>query len=105
MTRQIEIKTAAIGFVLMLLATAGFCFAGNGSIPPETQTLNDLLTRTRNQTSAFLDQFSDVKCTEHVQQEKLGTDDRVELKEESTYDYLVILTNAGGELNLSESRL
>ena len=30
---------------------------------------------------------------------------KVELKEESTYDYLVILTNAGGELNLSESRI
>ena len=28
----------------------------------------------------------------------------MDLKEESTYDYLVILTNAEGELNLSESR-
>ena len=72
---------------------------------PTTQKLNDLLQRTGDQTSAFLDQFSDVKCTEHVRQEKLGKDDKVELKEESTYDYLVILTNTGGELNLSESRL
>jgi hypothetical protein len=46
-----------------------------------------------------------VKCTERVRQEKLGKNDKVELKEDSTYDYLVILTNAGGELNLSESRL
>lgn len=29
----------------------------------------------------------------------------MELKEDSTYDYLVILTNAGGELNISESRI
>jgi hypothetical protein len=105
MIRRIKREKALLRNVLVLLATAGFCFAVNGSIPPDTQTLNDLLSRTRNQTSAFLDQFSDVKCTEHVQQEKLGKDDRVELKEESTYDYLVILTNAGGELNLSESRL
>ena len=69
------------------------------------QSLNDLLTRTANQTSVFLEQFSDVKCTEQVRQEKLGKDDKVELKEDSTYDYLVILTNAGGELNLSESRI
>jgi hypothetical protein len=46
-----------------------------------------------------------VKCTEQVRQEKLGKDDKVELKEDSTYDYLVILTNTAGELNLSESRL
>jgi len=75
------------------------------SAAPEAQRLNDLLTRTANQTAEFLDQFSDVKCTEQVRQEKLGKDDKVELKEDSTYDYLVILTNAGGELNLSESRI
>jgi hypothetical protein len=40
-----------------------------------------------------------------VRQEKLSKDDKVELKEDSTYDYLVILTNSNGELNLSESRL
>ena len=57
------------------------------------------------QVSGFLEQFSDVKCTEQVKQEKLGKDDKVELKEESTYDYLVILTNPGGELTLDESRL
>ncbi len=67
--------------------------------------LDDLLGRTSQQVSKFLEQFSDVKCTEKVTQEKLGKEDKVELKEESTYDYLVILTNAGGELSLDESRL
>jgi len=68
-------------------------------------SLDDLVSRTGQQVSHFLEQFSDVKCTEKVTQEKLGKDDKVELKEESTYDYLVILTNAGGELSLDESRL
>jgi hypothetical protein len=67
--------------------------------------LDALLVRTSKQVSSFLDQFSDVKCTEHVTQEKLGKDAKIELKEESTYDYLVILTNPGGELSLDESRL
>ena len=67
--------------------------------------LEDLLARTSQQVSNFLEQFSDVKCTEKVTQEKLGKEGKVELKEESTYDYLVILTNAGGELSLDESRL
>jgi hypothetical protein len=46
-----------------------------------------------------------VKCTEHVRQEKLNKDEKVELKEDSTYDYLVILTNDSGELSLAESRI
>ena len=70
-----------------------------------SRDLDGLLNRTSDQVSNFLGQFSDVKCTEKVTQEKLGKENKVELKEESTYDYLVILTNAGGELSLDESRL
>jgi hypothetical protein len=90
---------------ILLLFLTGVCFAGTMPPTPEEQRLNDLLNRAADQTTSFLDQFSDVKCTEVVRQMKLGKDDKVELKEESTYDYLVILTNAGGELNLSESRI
>ena len=89
-------------FVALLAATS---LAAVESGAPEAQHLNDILERTAGQTSVFLDQFSDVKCTEVVRQEKLGKDNKVELKEESTYDYLVILSNTGGELNLSESRI
>ncbi len=93
--------STAAAFILLL---TGLCFADTtGS--PEAQKLTDLVQRTSNQTSSFLDQFSDVKCTEQVRQEKLGKEDKVELKEDSTFDYLVILTNAGGELSLSESRI
>ena len=67
--------------------------------------LDQLLARTGKQMSAFLEQFSDVKCTEQVTQEKLGENGKVEARERSTYDYLVILSNAGGELALNESRL
>ena len=91
--------------VLAVIILAGLAVAGTTGASPEAERLSDLLTRTANQTSVFLEQFSDVKCTEQVRQEKLGKDDKVELKEDSTYDYLVILTNAGGELNLSESRI
>jgi hypothetical protein len=102
-------KGSAIRFarvVTVLLPLAGLCFAGTSSAAaPDAQRLGDLLNRTADQTAVFLDQFSDVKCTEQVLQEKLGKDDKVERKENSTYDYLVILTNSGGELNLSESRL
>ena len=67
--------------------------------------LDEMIGRTNDQVSKFVEQFSDVKCTEHVTQEKFKPDGKLELKEESTYDYLVILTNAGGEISLDESRL
>lgn len=99
---KIAILTAGVISVLALLA--GMSLAAEAAVP-EAQRLNDILERMAGQTSVFLDQFSDVKCTEQVRQEKLGKDNKVELKEDSTYDYLVILSNSGGELNLSESRI
>ena len=105
MTSQKQIAKLMRHTTCIVLALAGFCFAGNGPGTPEAHKLANLLNRAGDQTSAFVDQFSDVKCTEHVRQEKLGKDDKVALKEESSYDYLVILTNTGGELSLSESRL
>ena len=100
---KVAILTVRAAAVFALLA--GISFAAVDPSAPEAQRLNDILERTAGQTSVFLDQFSDVKCTEQVRQEKLGKDNKVELKEDSTYDYLVILTNAGGELSLSESRI
>src|ERR1700756_1368648 len=102
-TQFIVPRTAALVLAVAVLTGPGF--AGTPAASPDAQSLNDLLTRTASQTSVFIDQFSDVKCTEQVRQEKLGKDNKVELKEDSTFDYLVILTNTGGELNLSESRI
>ncbi len=105
MTRSMGFMTrhaAALGTMLVLSLS---CFASDAPPTPDVQRLNALLTRTAGQTAQFLDQFSDVKCTEQVRQEKLGKDNKVELKQDSTFDYLVILTNSGGELNLAESRI
>ncbi|HVO79438.1 MAG TPA: hypothetical protein VMT28_01835 [Terriglobales bacterium] len=96
--RALHWRYGILAFVLLILLGARPASAEGG-------TLSALLTRTSKQVSAFLDQFSEVKCTEQVTQEKLGKDAKIELKEESTYDYLVILTNPGGELSLDESRL
>ena len=70
-----------------------------------TIPLDMILLRANDRVSKFVEAFSEVKCTEHVQQLKYRADGKIDLKEESTYDYLVILTNAGGEISLDESRL
>src|SRR5215469_15914875 len=71
----------------------------------QDKNLDELLSRTSREVSSFVEQFSEVKCSEHVLQEKLGEHNKVERKAESTFDYLVILTNSGGELGLNESRV
>jgi len=99
-TRTLTGYCVLAGAVAAILA--GTCFADT---TPDAQKLGQLLDRTSKQTAQFLEQFSDVKCTEQVRQEKLGNDEKVQLKEDSTYDYLVILSNEGGELNIAESRI
>ena len=91
----------------LLFSCAGLCFGGEQPAAPEAERLRSLLQRTGDEMTSYVEKFSDVKCTELVTQEKFKNDNssKVELKEQSTYDYLVILTNAGGELSLSESRL
>lgn len=98
MTRRIQLVLACLPAVLVCLLVLPARAA-------ESAPLNALLARTGAQISGFLDEFSDVKCTERVVQEKFGKNGKVEYKEQSTYDYLVILTNAGGELTLDESRV
>jgi hypothetical protein len=85
----------------MVVAVAVFLMSAACAAEP----LDTLISLTSKQVSEFVEQFSDVKCIEQVRQEKFGKDDKIVLKEDSTYDYLVILTNAGGELSLDESRL
>jgi outer membrane lipoprotein-sorting protein len=93
--RKFRQSVCAIALMLLLTLPA----------PAQQASLDELLARTSKQVSQFVDQFSSVKCTEHVTQEKLANNNKVERKAESAYDYLVILTNSGGELNLDESRL
>jgi len=81
------------------------CLASYSAFGANNVAEGDLLSRVQGQVSDYLDQFSDVKCTEKVNQQKLTSNGKVELQRDSIYDYLVILTNAGGEVSLDESRL
>ena len=87
--------------LVVLLAVSAFAHAQT----PDQLPLEKILDRTSQRVSDFLDQFSNVKSVEQVTQTKLKPNGKVELEEQSTFDYLVILTNAGGELSLDESRL
>jgi hypothetical protein len=74
-------------------------------VSARTASLQPLLDLASNNVSAFLDTISEVNCTERVTQEKIGENGKTVEKRESAYDYLVLLSNTGGELNLVESRV
>lgn len=67
--------------------------------------LDALLERTAKQVASFLDVMSETNCTERVVQQKLASNGKVVAKQASTYDYLIMISTEGGDLNLVESRL
>jgi hypothetical protein len=93
------ISTRLLPSLVALLLFAG-TIAG-----AQTDSLEKVLDRTSQRVSEFLDEFSNVKCTEQVTQEKFKPNGKRELEQQSSYDYLVMLTNAGGDMSVNESRL
>jgi hypothetical protein len=94
-------KRSARGFMAVLLGACTFCPPASAG----TNSLQELLDRTSSNVSAFLDTISEVSCTEHLTQERIADNGKTIEKRESAFDYLVLLSNAGGELNLVESRV
>ena len=89
-----------IGTLLLGLPTV--LLAGPDTSPA---SLEDLLDRTSVHVQKLIDQFSNVQCTEQVEQEKLRADGKVERKEDSTFNYLILLSDNAGDLSLQESRI
>lgn len=96
MTRSLS--TLAIAFEVSVRLAAG-------ADPASGPVLDGLLARTGQRVAQFWDKFSAVTCLETVEQEKLSEDGKVLLKKRSTYDYLVLLQLAGGDLMVDESRV
>lgn len=91
----------ARGFGAALLSICILCPPTSGDSSP----LEALLDRASSNVSAFLDTISEVNCTEHLTQEKIADNGKTIEKRESAFDYLVLLSNTGGELSLVESRV
>src|SRR6267143_4217936 len=67
--------------------------------------LDEVLERTGKYVSSFLEVISETNCTERVLQEKLAGNGKVVERQESTFDYLIILYTSDGGLSLVESRI
>ena len=96
-------RTNSVMAVIAALALGIPCLAENVAVP--NASTQALLDKTSHEVSEFLDEMSDVKCTETVLQEKLNPGGHKEYAEHATYDYLILLQGSGDELMLNESRL
>lgn len=84
---------------------AGLCFGLFSLATAQAQTPPDVIELARQNVSDFVSLFSEVKCTETVSQEKLTPKGKVEYREQSRFDYLVIADSSDNDLSLQESRL
>lgn len=91
-----------IGIACCLLWLASLA---SDAMAQSTVNVDRVLDKTSKEVSAFLEQFSDVKCTEHVQRTKFDKGGHAEASDDSTYDYFVLLQGSGDDLLLNESRL
>lgn len=94
-------KPATCGLIGVLICACVLC----SSASADSTALQALLDRASSNVSAFLDTISEVNCTEHLTQERIADNGKTIEKRESNFDYLVLLSNTGGELNLVESRV
>ncbi len=91
--------------VRLAIALAMFLVRAEPRAWAQTTALEPILDKTSRQVSAFLDEVSDVKCTEEVTQTKLTASGRPQYTERGTYDYLILLSGGDDELQLNESRI
>ncbi len=89
----------------LLFALTMFVFRASPYAVAQAPDVTTVLDRATRQVTTFLDQVSDVKCTEQVTQEKLNGSGRPEYTEHATYDYLVLLSGGDDQLQLNESRI
>lgn len=89
---------ALIGGAILLLA------AGRPSLA-QSANLDVVLNQTSKRVSAYLDEVSDVKCTEEVSQLKLAPNGKIQYSETADYDYFILLQGTNEDFLLSESRI
>jgi hypothetical protein len=73
--------------------------------PASPSRLDPLLDRTASVVEKALLQLSDVACKENVLQTKFGKNGKVEYKENSLFDYVVLFQSSATEPIMVESRL
>jgi len=83
--------------LLLLLAQAA---------PPHALAeLDSLLDRTARATEKFAAEFPAVACNESVTQAKFVEGPKIVARQESQFDYLILLNTEGGDFSVEESRL
>ncbi|MBI3671057.1 MAG: hypothetical protein HY237_14915 [Acidobacteria bacterium] len=86
------------------LAAVASLLAGSPSFAAEAEPIQSVLQRTGKRLEEFVEHIAWVRCMESVTQSKLGKNGKVDFREESLFDSLVLLRLNGDELTVDESR-
>ncbi len=98
-------KLVFIASLCARLAVAGVMLAASQAHAGTDPTFEELLARTNHSVELFWRHVPTVKCTELLTQEKLGNKGKVEYKDDSIFDYLLLTSTKGDQVSLEESRL
>jgi hypothetical protein len=103
--RAKKMLNKTILFLCLIISFAGTMYSADVNADAKGASLDEILTLANKSTETFLHQFKSVTCLEQVIQEKLGTKGKVENKQKTIYDYLVLLNEREDGLSVDESRL
>ena len=82
------------------------CLACGGAVHAASNTpITRVLDGVGRQIESFWNYLPAVTCTEMLTQAKLGDKGKVLFEQRSSYDYLVLLQSAGGDVSVDESRV
>ncbi len=90
--------------LLAALAVVAGMFLGSPGCTAESEPIQSVLQRTGKRLEEFMEHIAWVRCMESVTQSKLGKNGKMEYKEDSLFDSLVLLRLNGDELTVEESR-
>jgi hypothetical protein len=74
-------------------------------LPANEAPIKDILALVQKSVETFWNQCGSVICVESVTQEKFGKHNKIEYKQKSTFDYLVLLNVEKDGLSVDESRM
>ncbi len=100
-----SMKRILITTVSSFLALAGISVAPRLAQAGTDPAFKEVMARTSRSVEFFWRHVPTVTCTELLTQEKIGNKGKIEYKDDSIFDYLLLTSKEGNRVTMEESRL
>jgi hypothetical protein len=92
---------AALAAAAVLVLSLGL----QAKTSPDPKPVDAVIARAEEQMERFVDEFGTLRCNEHIMQQKLKSNDKVQYGQETMYDSLMMIRFEEGRLRFFEQRL